>query len=230
MSKSLQWSDNQLDINNFNGDFLILKSKSKAFLAKVGRAIFQKKYDFIDEVIVTEVEICLKLNALFDTPKMENFKNLNFEESTKQDFYKLPIYFEDHKDWSLVESSVGWNKKEIIAKLSETELTIAMFGFLPGFIYLEGLNPRLHVPRKTVPAKYVKANSIALGGKYVGLYSIASPGGWHVIGRLPISVLEVPNLPPVAMNLGDRIKLHPIEKEEYEFLLTQKISLKKYNE
>lgn len=230
MSKSPQWSDNQLDIKNFNNDFLILKSKSKAFLAKMGRAIFQKKYDFVDEVIVTEVEICLKLNALFDPSKMEHFKNLNLEASTKQDFYKLPIYFEDHPDWSIVESSIGKTKTEIIAELTKSELTIAMFGFLPGFIYLEGLDPSLQVPRKTVPAKYVEANSIALGGKYVGLYSIASPGGWNVIGRLPIPVLEVPNLPPVAMNLGDKIKLHSIDQHEYESLLTQKITLKDYNE
>ena len=104
-----------------------------------------------------------------------------------------------------------------------------MFGFLPGFIYLEGLNPSMHVPRKTIPSKYVKANSIALGGKYVGLYSIDSPGGWHVVGQIPISILKFTQLPPVEMNLGDKIVLHPIDQIEFEIILQKQISLKEYN-
>ena len=104
-----------------------------------------------------------------------------------------------------------------------------MFGFLPGFIYLDGLDASLHVPRKTIPSKYVKANSIAIGGKYIGLYSIDSPGGWQVIGQTPISILEIPQLPPVEMNLGDRIKLKAIDATEFENILQKKITLKEYN-
>ena len=104
-----------------------------------------------------------------------------------------------------------------------------MFGFLPGYIYFDGLEKSLQVPRKAIPAKYVESNSIAIGGKYLGLYSIESPGGWFVIGRTPIPILEIPKLPPVALNLKDEIILHPILQLEYEQLLKKKISLKQYN-
>ena len=218
-----------LDIQNFNNDFLILKSEDQSHLAEIGRSIFEKKLDFVDEVIVTEMEICLKLNQNYHESKIKLLNNFQLGKKSKNAVYQLPIYFNDHEDWRNVASIIGFSKTEIIEKLVATKLSISMFGFLPGFMYLSGLDPPLHVPRKTIPSKYVKANSIALGGKYVGLYSIDSPGGWHVIGQIPITILKTSQLPPVDMNLGDQIKLHPIEKVEFENLLRKNISLKEYN-
>ncbi len=218
-----------LDIENYNNDFLILKSKNKTYLAEIGRSIFSEKLDFVDEVIVTPIEICLKLNDNFEESKIELLQKIQQKENTKSKTYQLPIYFNDHEDWEKVKSVTGFSKKEIIEKLVATKFSIAMFGFLPGFIYLEGLDPSLHVPRKTIPAKYVQAKSLALGGKYVGLYSIDSPGGWHVIGQIPISILKISQLPPLKMNVGDQIILHPIDEMEFENILKKQISLKEYN-
>jgi KipI family sensor histidine kinase inhibitor len=218
-----------LDIKNYHNDFLILKSKDQTYLAEIGRSIFSKKLDFVEEVIVTPTEICLKLNDNFEETKIELLQKLERNETTKSNTYLLPIFFNDHEDWEDVESVTGFSKKEIIEKLVVTKFSISMFGFLPGFTYLEGLDPSLHVPRKTIPSKYVKANSIALGGKYVGLYSVDSPGGWHVVGQIPISILVIPQLPPVEMNLGDQIILHPIDQIEFENILQKQISLKEYN-
>lgn len=228
MSTLLQLFNSEVKVNNYNNDFLILKSETNAEIGKIGKAIFQQKFDFIDEVIVTEVEVCLKLNANFNDSKMEELKSIEQEQDKALKTYNLPIYFSDHEDWAQVELVTGFQKKEIILKLMAIEFSIAMFGFLPGFMYLDGLDKPLHVPRKTVPSKYVKANSIAIGGKYLGLYSLDSPGGWHVIGQIPFSLLEIPKLPPVALNLGDKIRLHPIEKKEYDKLLEKQISLKEY--
>ena len=218
-----------LDIKNYNNDFLILKSKDQTYLAKIGKSIFSKKLDFVEEVIVTPSEVCLKLNNNFEESKMEFLHQLEQNEIAQSKIYQLPIYFNDHEDWESVKEVTGFSKEEFIGKLVATKFSIAMFGFLPGFIYLEGLDPSLHVPRKTIPSKYVKANSIALGGKYVGLYSIDSPGGWHVVGQIPISILEIPQLPPVKMNLGDQIFLHPIDQIEFENILQNQFSLKTYN-
>jgi len=221
--------DPVLDIKNYYNDFLILKSKDQTYLAEIGKSIFNKKLDFVEEVIVTPIEICLKLNDNFEESKIEILQKLERLEVTKSNIYQLPVYFNSHEDWENVKSKTGFSKKEIIKKLVATHFSIAMFGFLPGFIYLEGLDTSLHVPRKTIPSKYVKANSLALGGQYVGLYSIDSPGGWHVVGQIPISVLAIPQLPPVEMNLGDQIKLHSIDQTEFENILQKQISLKEYN-
>lgn len=218
-----------LEIKNYSNDFLIVKSSNPTYLTQFGKFIFRKNFDFVEEVIVTPMEICIKLNDHFEESKIELLQKIEEEETNQSTTYRLPIYFNDHEDWENVKSITGFSKKEIIEKLIATKFSIAMFGFLPGFIYLDGLDASLHIPRKTIPSKYVKANSIALGGKYVGLYSIDSPGGWHVVGQIPISILKIPQLPPVEMNVRDQIILYPINQIEFENIQQKQISLKKYN-
>ncbi len=230
MSRSLQLFDSTIEIDNYNNDFLILKSADRSVIRKIGKAIFYKKFPFVEEVIVTEVEICLKLNQYFDTSKIEEIAKIESGENAKVKTYILPVFFGDQEDWAAVESFIGLEKGEIIASLMSMDFSISMFGFLPGFLYLDGLEKPFHVPRKAVPSKYVKANSVAIGGQYLGVYALDSPGGWHVIGHTPVSVLQTPALPPVLLNLDDRIIIQSIEEEEYEVLLQKnQIGLKEYN-
>ncbi|MGB1121521.1 MAG: carboxyltransferase domain-containing protein, partial [Saprospiraceae bacterium] len=174
------------------------------------KAIFEQNFDFVTEVIITEKEVCVQLNDLFEVEKLDLFHNLQFTKKGTSKTYELPVYFTNHEDWKRVEAVTGFSKKAIIEKLVSTEFSIAMFGFLPGFLYLDGLDESLHVPRKAVPSKYVEANSIAIGGQYLGLYSVESPGGWNVIGKVDVSILDLSSIPPVKMNLGDKIKLKVI--------------------
>lgn len=197
-----------MNIKNYNNDFLIIKSDKE--LQQIGKAIFEQNFDFVTEVIVTEKEVCVQLNDLFEVEKLDLFHNLQFTKKGTSKTYELPVYFTNHEDWKRVEAVTGFSKKAIIEKLISTEFSIAMFGFLPGFLYLDGLDESLHVPRKAVPSKYVEANSIAIGGQYLGLYSVESPGGWNVIGKVDVSILDLSSIPPVKMNLGDKIKLKVI--------------------
>ncbi len=229
MSKLLRLGDITLEIKNFNNDFLLLRTTEREKLGALGKAIFENNYDFVEEVIVTEVEICLKLKASFQEKKLETFDNLFLRESMEIRTFNLPVYFNDHGDWSIVKNTTGLEKSEIISKLTNSRFSVAMFGFLPGFLYLDGLDESLFVPRKKVPSKYVQANSIAIGGKYLGLYSLDSPGGWNVIGETPIKLLHIPELPPLQINLGDKLQLVSIDKQEFEQLIHQQVSLITYN-
>lgn len=228
-SKSLHLNNSDFEVQNFNNDFLLIRAMEEGTLATLGKLLFEKQFDFIDEVIVTEQEICLKLNELFDDQKTALLTKLQASNQSVTNTYRLPIYFSDHDDWQKVCAHTGFGKEEIIQQLLETDFTVAMFGFLPGFIYLNGLPENLHIPRKSVPAKYVKANSVAIGGKYLGLYALDSPGGWHVIGRVPLSILQIPQLPPLPLNLEDRIQCVRITAEEYAHINTQQLNLITYN-
>ncbi len=229
MSKSQQSFDSLFEINNFNDDFLLIRSKSVSDLAIFGQTIFERKFDFIDEVIVTEFEVCLKVNHLFSIPDIEQLKNVGLRAKTIRRTYQIPVYFSDHEDWKAIEVFTGLKRAKIIPKLLETKYTVAMFGFLPGFTYINGLDKAFHVPRKSVPAKYVEANSLAIGGKYLGIYAIDSPGGWHVIGKIPISVFDIQSLPPVQFNPGDLIELKVIDLNEFNLIKEKNNSLQEYN-
>ncbi len=226
MSQLLRFDGVFVEVTNYNDDFLILRSAETPHLRKVGKAIFLRQFDFVEEVIVTEVEICLKLNAQFGPFKIGYLTDVQLGATHESRTYQLPVYFDQHEDWELIESSSGFSKNQVIQKLVEVEYTIAMFGFLPGFMYLDGLPASLQVPRKTIPAKYVEANSIAIGGKYLGLYALDSPGGWNVIGKTPIALLQIPELPPVVPNLMDKIRLVPIDQNTYVQMVQQSVVLK----
>ena len=229
MSRLLHIPEGELEVRNFHNDFLLITSPTQIPLANIGKALFQQQFDFVEEVIVTEQEICLKLNRHFQESHIDLLTQIKPQASTAIRTYHLPVYFEDHDDWENIISETGLRKPEIVSQLIASQFSVAMFGFLPGFLYLSGLGPQLHVPRKTVPAKYVEANSLAIGGKYLGLYALDSPGGWHVVGKTPISTLQLPQLPPVPLNLGDRLTLHAIGKPEYDILKLRQLTLQEYN-
>jgi inhibitor of KinA len=106
-------------------------------------------------------------------------------------------------------------KTEIIQLHSETNYTVFFIGFLPGFLYLGGLDSKLFLDRKTTPALNVKKGSVAIGGKQTGIYPQDSPGGWHIIGNSPIELFNAKQDPPCFVKAGDKVKFNSISKSEY---------------
>ena len=70
---------------------------------------------------------------------------------------------------------------------------------------------RLKTPRIKIPA-----GSVAIGGDQTGVYPIASPGGWRIIGRTPRKLFSTYGKPPVLLQMGDRVKFFPISENEFQ--------------
>jgi len=104
-----------------------------------------------------------------------------------------------------------------------------MFGFLPGFVYMNGLDKNLHTPRKSTPSKYIAANSLAIGGSYLGIYSLPSPGGWHVVGKLACPIINLPNVPPILISENHKLKIESIDAKSYQALQHDQIDIISYN-
>jgi inhibitor of KinA len=107
------------------------------------------------------------------------------------------------------------SKPEIIELHTEPIYTVFFIGFLPGFLYLGGLNSKLHLDRKNTPDLNVKKGAVAIGGKQTGIYPQDSPGGWHIIGSSPIELFNPKENPPCFINAGDKVKFYSISKFEY---------------
>lgn len=228
-STLLQLFDTTVKVDNYNNDFLLLRAKEGNQLTAIGNAIYQRNFDFVEEVIVTEVEVCLQLNKRFQTDHLKLLQELERGAEVQPKSFRLPVLFTAHEDWKNIEQHTGFDKETIIEKLIQTELSLAMFGFLPGFLYLNGLPQSLQVPRKTVPAKYVEAGSLAIGGSYLGCYALDSPGGWQVIGKTPLQLLQLTDLPPLPIQPGDQVRIEKIDQEAYDRLVEQAQNLTDYN-
>jgi inhibitor of KinA len=65
--------------------------------------------------------------------------------------------------------------------------------------------PRLSTPRKRVPA-----GSVAIGGNHTGIYPVASPGGWRIIGHTAIELFRTGREPLSLLDIGDHVRFIPV--------------------
>lgn len=130
--------------------------------------------------------------------------------------WQIPVCyeFECARDLATLAKSKNLSPEELIRKHSSKPYRMHFYGFLPGFMYLQGLPKKLHSPRKSLPDKDVPAGSVAIGGSQTGIYPRNSPGGWHLIGQTPINLFDPNSMPPVWAEPGDRIQFFSISKEE----------------
>ena len=123
------------------------------------------------------------------------------------------------KDLEALALAKGLPADELIKLHASTRYRIHFFGFLPGFMYLNGLPEILHTARKAVPDRAVPAGSVAIGGSQTGIYPSQSPGGWHIIGRTPLVLFDAEKNPPVWASPGDSLRFVAITESEMEKLL-----------
>lgn len=112
----------------------------------------------------------------------------------------------------------GLATEQVIALHADRDYPIYCLGFSPGFPYLGGLDPRLHTPRLDRPRPRVPRGSVAIGGSQTGIYPTETPGGWHLIGRTPLTLFDVRTHPPIPYAPGDVIRFLPIGRHEAEQL------------
>jgi KipI family sensor histidine kinase inhibitor len=114
----------------------------------------------------------------------------------------------DGEDLDEVARVTGLSREDVIRAHADREHTVAMLGFLPGFAYLRGVDPRLALPRRESPRARVAAGSVAIAAGYTGIYPCASPGGWHLLGRAPAFSPWAEG--GAALALGDRVRFEPV--------------------
>ena len=137
--------------------------------------------------------------------------------------FRLPVcYGGDYgPDLDFVCHHSGLSAQEVIALHSQPDYLIYMLGFLPGFAYLGGLDPRLHTPRLDSPRTCIPAGSVGIGGAQTGIYPLASPGGWRIIGRTPVRPYDPDRESPILYAAGDYLRFVPITPQEFSLIETQ---------
>lgn len=120
----------------------------------------------------------------------------------------------DGEDLAEVASHTGLAPDDVAELHARGDYEVAMLGFLPGFAYLRGLDPRLVLPRRAHPRPRVPAGSVAIAAEYTGIYPLASPGGWSLLGRaVGPRVFDVHG---AAFALGDRVRFERAEPSELD--------------
>jgi inhibitor of KinA len=133
--------------------------------------------------------------------------------------FVIPCCYELGPDLGRVADHTNLSPEEVVRRHSEAEYTVFAVGFCPGFPYLGYLPDELaSVPRLDSPRLRVEPGSVGLTGRQTGIYPLPRPGGWNLVGRTP---LELVNLADgyFAFRPGDRVRFRPIPPSEYDSLV-----------
>ncbi len=112
----------------------------------------------------------------------------------------------------------GLTEEEVVRLHSAAVYRVYMIGFMPGFAYLGGLDPRLHRPRRPEPRLVIPAQSVSIGGAQTAISTVEGPSGWHLIGRTPARGFQRGREPAFLFEAGDEIRFEPISPDEWQRL------------
>jgi len=130
---------------------------------------------------------------------------------------EIPVCYDAEfaPDLEDVASECGLHPGQVVEAHSSQTYHVYMIGFLPGLAYLGDLPPELHLPRRTTPRPRIAAGSLGIGGKLTCVYPMATPCGWHLIGRSPISLWDPTLAKGALLRAGDKVKFKPVSLGEY---------------
>ena len=99
--------------------------------------------------------------------------------------------------------------RQAVEMHSSAEYVVYFLGFQPGFGYLGGLPEALHTQRRAVPRVKVPQGSVGIGGSHTGVYPLASPGGWQIIGNTPLALFDPQASSSTLLRPGDSVRFVP---------------------
>ncbi|ACB76106.1 5-oxoprolinase subunit PxpB [Opitutus terrae] len=130
---------------------------------------------------------------------------------------EIPVCYtgEFAPDLAEVARHCGLAPTEVSALHSGADYHVHAVGFSPGFAYLGGLPEKLFTPRRPTPRTQVPAGSVGIGWMHTGVYPLATPGGWQLIGRTPLILFRLDEANPARLRVGDHVKFRTITAEEF---------------
>jgi inhibitor of KinA len=138
--------------------------------------------------------------------------------------HRIPVCYDLGEDLGRIAEHTGLSRDVIIDLHVATEYRVYAIGFCPGFPYLGYLDDRLaNVPRLPRPRLRVPAGSVGLTGRQTGVYTEPRPGGWNLVGRTPLELVNVAD-GYFPLSTGDRVRFEPIDAGEFERLVGRRLT------
>lgn len=139
------------------------------------------------------------------------------DEITKRVPINIPVYY-NGEDLAGVARQHHLSVEELIRIHTGKIYRVFMIGFLPGFAYMGKVDERIATPRLAIPRTHVKPGGVGIAGFQTGIYPLASPGGWQLIGQTPLKIFNAKKESPCLLQAGDNIQFISISKTDFEKL------------
>ena len=180
--------------------------------AALARAITARGFDGVDDIVPAESTVlvrCRRASWSEIGDRLDTVTPLLTEADLMGPLTIDVLY--DGVDLADVAQQVGGSVDEVIDRHVAAEYTVAFCGFSPGFGYLRGLDPLLHLDRRATPRSQVPRGAVAIAAGYSAVYPSASPGGWHLIGSTTTTLWDEGANPPAAMLPGRQVRFRRVD-------------------
>ena len=129
---------------------------------------------------------------------------------------EIPVVYGDKygPDLEWVADYHKMTPQDVIRLHTQPTYQVYMIGFMPGYPYMGEVPDELVTPRRKTPLTHVPGGSVGIAQKQTGIYPVASPGGWQIIGRTPVRLFDPQGKPPSFLEMGDRVKFFVITEQE----------------
>ena len=133
---------------------------------------------------------------------------------------EIPVCYGGEHGPDLIDVSAihSMTPAQVIELHSSTTYVVYFLGFVPGFAYLGELPEALVTPRLPTPRRNVPPGSVGIAGRQTGVYPVATPGGWRLLGRTPLSMLRPEQDGFSLLSIGDRVRFTPIDQQQFAAL------------
>jgi inhibitor of KinA len=133
---------------------------------------------------------------------------------------EIPVCYGGEHGPDLIDVSEihGMTPAQVIELHSSPAYVVYFLGFVPGFAYLGELPEALATPRLATPRRRVPAGSVGIAGRQTGVYPVATPGGWRLLGRTPISMFRPDRDGLSLLSIGDCVRFTPIDRKQFAAL------------
>jgi len=127
---------------------------------------------------------------------------------------EIPVRYggDDGPDLESLATWAGCSPQEVVERHVAREYRVYMLGFVPGFAYLGKVDPRIAAPRHRTPRERVATGSVGIAGEQTGVYPLATPGGWQIIGRTDVQMFDLSRTPSALLAAGSRVRFVPVSE------------------
>ena len=165
---------------------------------------------YYDPLLTGYDELCARVKALLADVETATLPPARVVE--------LPCCYDDAElafDRDGAAERLGLSPTELVAIHAGATYHVYFIGFTPGLPYMM-LPERLRIPRLDTPRTQLPPGAVGLGGGQCCIYSVASPGGFWIIGRTPLRLYDPEARDPVLLRPGDTVRFRPIDRAEFD--------------
>jgi KipI family sensor histidine kinase inhibitor len=194
-------------------------------VTQCSKAIENNLSEFIIDLVPAYASIHIVFNLLkissdsFEANLNKVIDNLDMEEvnMASEKTTVIPVYYgaEVALDADDLAEFSNLSVDEVIKIHSSTIYDVYAIGFAPGFAYLGNVDKRIAMPRKKSPRQKVAKGSVGIADQQTAIYPADSPGGWQIIGRTPISLIDYNDEKLTKFKTGDKVKFDAISRDDF---------------